>query len=78
MAVNQAPLDVNKSLDGCTYPGCKMSHSAYQKNIRLVQQAAGYRPGPVAPPITDGASLVATGKNEAEFVNWSEKFEPHQ
>ena len=40
-----------------------MSHTAYKKYFWLVQYAAGYHPGQVAPPRTDGASLAAKWSN---------------
>ena len=54
---NLAPSDVNKLLDGSTYPGWKMNCTAYKK-IWLVRYSTGYHLGP-APPRTDGASLIS-------------------
>ena len=40
-----------------------MTRISYEKFFLLVQYATGYHPGPVAPPMTDGASLVKTDCN---------------
>ena len=55
---NEAPSDVNITVDGSTYPGWKMSRFEKQiKNFSVVKNAAGYYPGLVSPSATDGASL---------------------
>ena len=76
--MSEAPSDVNKLLDSCTYPGWKITHTAQWKFGGLVQYATGYHQGPVAPPRTDGAQLLGvTGKQalldgfDAEMVFFS-------
>ena len=54
---NEAPSDVNKWLDVCTYPGWKMPPIAHKNIFFDIFYPAGYHLGPVATPCTDGASL---------------------
>ena len=55
---NEGPSDINKSLDGSTYPRCIITPFSHHQNFfSLVQFATGYHPGPVAAPMADGASL---------------------
>ena len=54
----EAPLNVNKALDGSTYPGWKMSHKlGAQIFFFELQNAAGFHLGPVAPSTADTAPL---------------------
>ena len=52
----------NKWLDGCIYPGWKMTCFDHEIIFWKVQKTTGYHPGPVAPLTADGASLVTTFK----------------
>ena len=54
----EAPSDVNKSLDGSTYPAYSKWLGFINRNLFWqLQHPAGFQPGAVAPPSADGASM---------------------